>query len=313
MPSSSAAARRRDRGRPPGTPWTVGSAAGPRRPDQALRRRDPAAADRRFRHPRSSAGRADHLRAHGRAVGTSGRHADRGRLCRHGGPRDCSTNGCATAPRHTGAIRRDRQIRERSRAMTTASRWCSSTRAGRRSRPTVRARVVIGADGAKSAVAAQCIPGADRVPHVFAYHEIVRAPATGFDGTRCDVYYQGLAVARLLRLGLSARRHRQRRQRLERKGFSLRQAVTRLRTSAGLGDVETCAAKARRSRCSPCGAGMTAGTSCWPATRPGVVAPASGEGIYYAMVGGRLAGRGGERLPRCPAIPARCEPRAGAS
>ena len=55
----------------------------------------------------------------------------------------------------------------------------------------VRARVVIGADGAKSSVAAQCIAGADRVTHVFAYHEIVRAPVSGFDGTRCDVYYQG--------------------------------------------------------------------------------------------------------------------------
>ncbi len=55
----------------------------------------------------------------------------------------------------------------------------------------VRARVVIGADGAKSVVAAQCIPGANRIPYVFAYHEIVRSPAASFDGERCDVYYQG--------------------------------------------------------------------------------------------------------------------------
>ena len=57
----------------------------------------------------------------------------------------------------------------------------------------VRTRALIGADGALSAVARQCLPGADRLPYVFAYHEIVRSPPTGssFDGTRCDVYYRG--------------------------------------------------------------------------------------------------------------------------
>jgi geranylgeranyl reductase len=56
----------------------------------------------------------------------------------------------------------------------------------------VRTRALIGADGALSAVARQCLPGADRLPYVFAYHEIVRAPAAqSFDGTRCDVYYRG--------------------------------------------------------------------------------------------------------------------------
>ena len=53
----------------------------------------------------------------------------------------------------------------------------------------VRARTIIGADGANSAVARQCVPGADEVPYVFAYHEIIRSPRTapGFDGRRCDV------------------------------------------------------------------------------------------------------------------------------
>ena len=37
--------------------------------------------------------------------------------------------------------------------------------------------VAIGADGARSAVARQCVPGADETPFVFAYHEIVRSPA----------------------------------------------------------------------------------------------------------------------------------------
>ena len=46
----------------------------------------------------------------------------------------------------------------------------------------VRARAVIGADGANSAVARQCVPGADRM-------RSPRDRRSGFDGARCDVYY----------------------------------------------------------------------------------------------------------------------------
>ena len=42
----------------------------------------------------------------------------------------------------------------------------------------VRARAVIGADGARSEVARQAVTGGDPMPCVFAYHEIVRRPAT---------------------------------------------------------------------------------------------------------------------------------------
>ena len=59
----------------------------------------------------------------------------------------------------------------------------------------VRARSVIGADGARSLVAKEAqVPKADRTRYVFAYHEIVRAPAVkpaGYDGSRCDVFYRG--------------------------------------------------------------------------------------------------------------------------
>ncbi|MFZ4687549.1 MAG: geranylgeranyl reductase family protein, partial [Hyphomonadaceae bacterium] len=58
----------------------------------------------------------------------------------------------------------------------------------------VRARTVVGADGARSQVAKQTIKDADRMPCVFAYHEIIRAPAHGaggFEKSRCDIYYQG--------------------------------------------------------------------------------------------------------------------------
>ena len=40
----------------------------------------------------------------------------------------------------------------------------------------VATRLVIGADGARSNVARQCVPGGNRIPYVIAYHEIVRSP-----------------------------------------------------------------------------------------------------------------------------------------
>ena len=55
----------------------------------------------------------------------------------------------------------------------------------------LRARVIVGADGAKSKVALQCVKGAEHIKYVFAYHEIIKAPAENFDPDRCDVYYQG--------------------------------------------------------------------------------------------------------------------------
>ena len=154
----------------------------------------------------------------------------------------------------------------------------------------VRARVVIGADGAKSSVAAQCIPGADKVPHVFAYHEIVRARRpTGFDGTRCDVYYQGrlspdfygwvFPHGETASVG-SGSMH---------KGFSLRQSVTDLREAAGLAGAETIRREGAPIPLHPMRRWDNGRDVIVAGDAAGVVAPASGEGIYYAMEGGRLA------------------------
>jgi len=52
----------------------------------------------------------------------------------------------------------------------------------------VRTRAVIGADGARSKVAQQSIPGADKGRFVFAYHEIVSVPEAlpaDYLGSRC--------------------------------------------------------------------------------------------------------------------------------
>ena len=156
----------------------------------------------------------------------------------------------------------------------------------------VRARAVIGADGARSGVARDAVPGAKNVECVFAYHEIVRAPAApgpDFDATRCDVYYRGslspdfygwvFPHGDTMSIGTGSAD----------KGFSLRHATTRLREAAGLQDTETLRREGAPLPMKP--------LKCWDNGRDvvlagdaaGVVAPSSGEGIYYAMYGGRVA------------------------
>jgi geranylgeranyl reductase len=153
----------------------------------------------------------------------------------------------------------------------------------------VRARVVIGADGARSSVAASCIAGAGKLPHVFAYHEIVRSPEAGFDGTRCDVYYQGRlspdfygwvfphGATASVGSGSAV------------KGFSLRQSVSALRQATGLGSVETIRREGAPIPLRPLRRWDNGRDVIVAGDAAGVVAPASGEGIYYAMEGGRLA------------------------
>ncbi len=157
----------------------------------------------------------------------------------------------------------------------------------------VRARAIIGADGAHSSVAKQCIPGSSGMKFVSAYHEIVRTPPNGgaadFDGTRCDVYYQGdispdfygwvFPHGETTSVGVGTAVE----------GFSLRSACTELRRRAGLAEAETLRREGAPIPLEP--------LPCWDNGRDivlagdaaGVVAPASGEGIYYALVGGRLA------------------------
>ena len=182
----------------------------------------------------------------------------------------------------------------------------------------VRARSVIGADGARSEVARQCVPGAERTRCVFAYHEILRAPGVsaggadalgaagsaiapvtavaGYDDSRCDVYYRGglspdfygwvFPHGDTLSVGTGSAD----------KGFSLRAATARLRTAAGLSGLETLRREGAPIPMQPLprwddGRGVVlAGDAA------GVVAPASGEGIYYAMAGGRMAAEAAQQF-----------------
>jgi geranylgeranyl diphosphate/geranylgeranyl-bacteriochlorophyllide a reductase len=156
----------------------------------------------------------------------------------------------------------------------------------------VRARAVIGADGALSAVARQCVPGGARVPYVFAYHEIVRLPGSGssaVDATRCDVIYNGALspdfYSWIFPHGATASvgtgtAH---------KGFSLRAAVEKLRQATGLEAVATIRREGAPIPLSPLARWDNGHDVLLAGDAAGVVAPASGEGIYYAMAGGRLA------------------------
>jgi geranylgeranyl reductase len=156
----------------------------------------------------------------------------------------------------------------------------------------VRARAVIGADGAMSSVAKQCIPGAKELPHVAAYHEIVRAPSSGspdYDPTRCDVYYQGklspdfyawiFPHGDTVSVGVGT----------EIKGFSLHDAVDDLRKSTGLDQCETLRREGAPIPLHPLAKWDNDRDIVVAGDAAGVVAPASGEGIYYALVGGRMA------------------------
>jgi geranylgeranyl reductase len=152
----------------------------------------------------------------------------------------------------------------------------------------VRARTVIGADGARSEVARQAVPGAERTRYVFAYHEILRTPAA-VDPSRCDVYYRGsispdfygwvFPHGATTSVGTGSAD----------KGFSLRSAVGGLREAAGLAQAETLRREGAPLPMKPLPRWDNGRDVVLAGDAAGVVAPASGEGIYYAMFGGQLA------------------------
>ena len=161
----------------------------------------------------------------------------------------------------------------------------------------VRARMVIGADGALSAVARQEIPGAKAARHVFAYHEIVRSPlpqdveasSSAFDGKRCDVYYQGQLspdfYAWIFPHGATTSVGTGSLQ----KGFGLRAAVAQLRADTQLTDAATLRREGAPIPLAPLPRWDNGRDVVIAGDAAGVVAPASGEGIFYAMTGGRYA------------------------
>jgi geranylgeranyl diphosphate/geranylgeranyl-bacteriochlorophyllide a reductase len=165
------------------------------------------------------------------------------------------------------------------------------SRSGREVR--VRSRVVVGADGALSQVARQALPSAAaRARFVFAYHEIVKSPGGGTEGfgpARCDVYYQGelspdfyawvFPHGETTSIGTGT----------EQRGFDMRGAIRSLRSRQGLDALETIRTEGAPIPMHPLPKWDNGRDVILAGDAAGVVAPSSGEGIFYAMTGGRIS------------------------
>ncbi|MDF2231519.1 geranylgeranyl diphosphate reductase [Albimonas sp. CAU 1670] len=158
------------------------------------------------------------------------------------------------------------------------------------------ARLAVGADGARSDVARQEVPGGDAIPYVIAYHEVIAAPATegAYDPGRCDVIYDGRISPDFygwvfphggqasVGMGTGVR------------GVDLKAATAALRAEAGLAGCETLRREGAPIPLKPLPRWDNGRDVVLAGDAAGVVAPSSGEGIYYAMVGGRCAAQAAE-------------------
>jgi geranylgeranyl reductase len=165
----------------------------------------------------------------------------------------------------------------------------------------VRGRVVIGCDGGNSAVARAALPANEKVPFVSAYHEVIESPPEGFrgfEGGRCDIYYQGnlspdfyawiFPHGDKTSVGVGSAV----------KGFAMRDAVARLREQTGLDTFKTIRVEGAPIPLKPRKRWDNGKDVIVAGDAAGVVAPASGEGIYYAMTAGRLAAESAAELLR---------------
>jgi geranylgeranyl diphosphate/geranylgeranyl-bacteriochlorophyllide a reductase len=152
-------------------------------------------------------------------------------------------------------------------------------------------RLVIGADGARSDVARAEVPGGDKIPYVIAYHEIIKSPGKRgeYDPMRCDVIYDGAISPDFYgwvfphgdqaSVGMGTGRD----------GVDLKKATADLRAASGLTDCETIRREGAPIPLKPLDRWDNGRDVVLSGDAAGVVAPSSGEGIFYAMAGGRAA------------------------
>ncbi len=153
------------------------------------------------------------------------------------------------------------------------------------------AKLVIGADGARSNVARAEIKDGDKIPYVIAYHEIIEAPKANavYDPMRCDVVYDGKISPDFYgwvfphggqaSVGMGSMI----------KSVDVKQATADLRAASGLTDCKTIRKEGAPIPLKPLDKWDNGKDVVLAGDAAGVVAPSSGEGIYYAMVGGRVA------------------------
>lgn len=166
--------------------------------------------------------------------------------------------------------------------------WRDKATGEERATPT---RAIIGADGARSAVARAEVPGGRDIPYVIAYHEIIDAPETGagYDPDRCDVIYDGRispdfygwvfphGARASVGMGTGI------------DGIDLKRATADLRAASGLTGCTTIRREGAPIPLRPLDRWDNGRDLVLAGDAAGVVAPSSGEGIYYAMACGRAA------------------------
>ncbi|MEL6914625.1 MAG: geranylgeranyl diphosphate reductase [Pseudomonadota bacterium] len=155
----------------------------------------------------------------------------------------------------------------------------------------LQTRMIIGADGAKSRVAAAEVPGAGKGRYVVAYHEIIKAPGKvgSYDPARCDVVYDGAISPDFYgwvfphggsaSVGMGT----------EDMSVDLKARTADLRRASGLEGCETIRKEGAPIPLKPLDKWDNDRDVVLAGDAAGVVAPSSGEGIYYAMMGGRVA------------------------
>ncbi|MEJ6393270.1 geranylgeranyl diphosphate reductase [Gymnodinialimonas sp. 2305UL16-5] len=156
---------------------------------------------------------------------------------------------------------------------------------------TLTGKIVIGADGARSGVARSEVEGGDKIPYVIAYHEIIEAPGAqgAYHPDRCDVIYDGAISpdfygwvfphGHSASVGMGSMV----------KDVDLKEATAALRAASGLDTCKTIRKEGAPIPLKPLDRWDNGRDVVLAGDAAGVVAPSSGEGIYYAMVGGRVA------------------------